>query len=352
MNYNLYNTNLLSNMYSMSGLNSGSLTPQLFSGVDGLSVFSNMPYGYGSSQTFRGKPVSGSFNLAGAIGLTVGGILTTIAAGVGIKALNDNSAQKRADEAEKTKIDNLRDTVTENKTKLDEQLGKIGVTSSAELVKRDEIVNAKFDSKVYDAEIDRINGNIASLKGDIAGLQNKINTLNNDKSKDNSEEIKKLTTELTTKEQELKDAEAKKQTEVGKKTAAENEFTDAQTKALELYDQIKSDEAKIDAYDKAQEQKDFCKDIDNADGTAVSRLFGAHEAKVKNGVVEGDIDKFDDNDLQKILANWRKGSSAEKEKIEKWLKDNKDKINAKTITKEHVREYLHKICSDINIDNP
>jgi len=336
----------------MSGLNSGSLTPQLFSGVDGLSVFSNMPYGYGSSQTFRGKAVSGSYNVWGAVGLAVGGILTTIAAGVGIKALNDNSAQKRADEAEKTKIDNLRDTVTENQTKLGEQLGKIGVTSSAELVKRDEIVNAKFDSKVYDDEIDRINGDIASLEGDIAGLQNKIDTLNNDKSKDNSEEIKKLTTELTTKKQKLEKANNEKKAIDKEIEDAEAEFETAKTEALKLYDQIQKDEAKIDAYDKAQEQKDLCKDIDNADGTAVSRLFGAHEAKVKNGVVEGDVDKFDDNDLQKILANWRKGSSAEKEKIEKWLKDNKDKINAKTITKEHVREYLHKICSDINIDNP
>jgi hypothetical protein len=320
-----------------------SLTPYLFSGVDGLSIFTNYNNGYGSYGNYGyGSCSNTSSGVWGAIGLALGSVAASIGIGIAGKAINNHFAKKTSNENQRKQIDNLRKTVEENTAKLNDQLSILGLSAGSS---RSDIENFDtYDKSGRKAAEEDAAGKKTALESAERTLSEKQASYDNAKSildampandPGRSEQqalVNKLETELkelqTAKEKAEKDKQAadKKVDEAKEK---ERKMEAAKREALRLLDQIEKDKAKIEAYDEQYGEQNLKNDIDDADGNWFTRMGKRNFEVGEDGTITGDAKDITDRDIRKLGYRFRTGTNEERAKIKAYIEKNEDELRGK-----------------------
>lgn len=334
MNYNLTNYGL-NDLYTYNTLGSGSGIPALFTGVNGLSVFTD---GCASSNSlYTCRNTNNSMSVGGMIGVALGGLLASIGIGVGMKALNNLGSKTRA---ENNRPNELQKQIDKYNSDIQSKLKTLCITESefsnydphkaADVAGKQQAydkADADFkqaEKAVADAKskIDSADTQIGSLKGTLATATTQV-----DKDKIQAE-IDKLEADKKTYQAEQAAAEKTKEEKDAALKKADKELQEAKKNEPILVDAYNAVKILIQKRDAAKKELDAIKlekGLDDADGTAISRMFGKRTADIDNdGTISGNFEDFDNKDWQRILAKYRKGSSSVKNNIKESLKNAND----------------------------
>ena len=368
-NYNLNSFDLLGNNWQY-----GSGIAGLFNNVPGMNT---SVFNYGSPYYSTGTSTS---NGNSALGWALGGI------GVGVLGILATSLISKS-QANNARIESEN---SQNLSNLKAALKDLGIDDDVESVTEDAINNIKVDESSKDApfyapvkeaenSVQTLTEARESAVSDANEQLKNINTPNgatcniNIKTNSISSSIKSLI-ELKCKWEAEKDA-GKRDNETEAETAARKEIAERNVTALqkirenlELWEtgnekdkELKeADEALKKAKKEAEtaleaKQKEAIKylkaynngklssrSINNADGTAIGRLFAQKNATVSK---DGDITlnqgknakDLTEGDIKTILARYRKGDTKTKDKIGEWVAK---KINVEDIQDKDCRELI------------
>lgn len=354
MNYNFLNTNLLTNMcnYNTTG---ASLTPYLFSGVDGLSIFTNYNNGYGSYGNYGyGSCSNTSSGVWGAIGLALGSVAASIGIGIAGKSINNHIAKNNAKEAQ-----NKKDVEAFNKA-----IAELGLSEKSPLeiteatldsaVKEDNLKDkAKLDEAINKAkgEKEQADQNLNEAKSEVNAKLTGAESDYNSKKSTYEDLLQKQANGQATADQvsaakilmDSAKAELERLQELKKSTEPGGELYKAHEQAKK--DLEKAEQAQKDALDKLQEQADIAKQylakaqeaakaelndgIDDADGNWFTRMGKRNFEVGEDGTITGDANDITDRDIRKLGYRFRTGTNEERAKIKAYIEKNEDKLRGK-----------------------
>ena len=357
-NYNLNNFDLLGNNWQY-----GSGIAGLFNGVPGMNT---SVFDYSSYYSVDGSRNTGNGVLGwalGGVGVGVLGILTTA-------LINRSQSNRSAAEAEDNQtLQNLKASL-KSLGLGNEDINSLSESQIDEIMSNDpdSYKNTEFYAPVEKAKneaeaaesaynelsnMDSLNARLNALKpkdskvniaisadnietADATIIQLVINEWNSIKQKGeptpdspnpeyssalgNIAELEKLKTEVKERANDLKEAKTAKD-------KADKALTTAKNEAGKNIDAKKKEAKKnLEAY---RASKLSSRSINNADGTALSRLFGPRNAKIgssgsitdMNGTELSDASGLETKDWKRILAAYRQGNSETKKNIGKWVAD-------------------------------